>query len=168
VSAVAWVVLAVFTALVGAEVIAWCPPLQRLILRRTAAGLPQAHRDRYLEEWQAELEALPNGPVTRLWFAMSLFLQRGKLVRELAALTPARSPGASISMEAAGVAGDGWYLLGVPISPPDFLRLDHAERIAWLRSLPGSKGTQAEYERDARMISKIFWSDAGYEYDYED
>jgi PadR family transcriptional regulator PadR len=61
-----WAVIGlVATTVASAELLEWCPPLQRLIIRRTAAGLPGAYRDRYLEEWQAELEALPNGAVTR-------------------------------------------------------------------------------------------------------
>ena len=61
-----WAVIRlVATTVASAELLEWCPPLQRLIIRRTAAGLPEAYRDRYLEEWQAELEALANGAVTR-------------------------------------------------------------------------------------------------------
>jgi hypothetical protein len=99
VSAFAWIVLAVIAALLGAEVIAWCPPLQRLLLRRAAAALPEAHRERYLEEWTAELNELPNGPITRLLFATSLLLRRGGVARELSATAPAHARGAAIAPE---------------------------------------------------------------------
>jgi hypothetical protein len=72
VSVLIWVLLAVVSAVIGAEVVAWCPPVQRALLGRAAKALPPEHAERYLEEWLAILAALPNGPLTRLIYAVSL------------------------------------------------------------------------------------------------
>lgn len=89
-SVVWWLALAVVSGIVSAEAVAWCAPLQRALLRRAAAALPQRHRARYQEEWYAELDALPKGPVTRLVFALSLVLQRRTLARSLGVPLPTR------------------------------------------------------------------------------
>jgi hypothetical protein len=81
--AVGWVLLVVLAALIEAELIAWCRPLQRWLIRRAAAALPREHRPRYIEEWYRELDELPNGPVTRLCWILHLVLRRGSLARSL-------------------------------------------------------------------------------------
>lgn len=82
-SVVIWVVLALVSGLVGAEIVGWCAPLQRALIRRAAAVLPSQERARYVEEWYAELEALPQAPITRLLWVLSLVLKRGALARAL-------------------------------------------------------------------------------------
>jgi len=83
-SVLIWVLLLLASVIVEAELIAWCRPLQRWLIRRAAAPLPGQHRDRYTREWNAELENLPDGPVTRLsWALVSLVLRRASLARAL-------------------------------------------------------------------------------------
>lgn len=84
-TALGWVVLAILAAVVGAEAIAWCGPAQQWMLRRAANALPEEHRDRYLEEWTAELKQVPNGPVTRSLWAGGLLLSRNSIARALGA-----------------------------------------------------------------------------------
>ena len=84
-TALGWVVLAILAAVVGAEAIAWCGPAQQWMLRRAANVLPTEHRDRYLEEWAAELMQVPNGPVTRSLWAGRILLSRNSLARALGA-----------------------------------------------------------------------------------
>jgi hypothetical protein len=81
--ALVWLLLAIAAAIVEAELIAWCPPLQRWLIRRAAAPLPQPQRDRYTEEWFRELEEQPDGPLTRLTWVLSLLLRRRSLVRAI-------------------------------------------------------------------------------------
>lgn len=80
---IVWFVLALLAGVLGAEAVAWCRPLQRLLLRRAASVLPRAHAERYLEEWYRELEELPDGPLTRLAWVVFLVLRRGSLARSL-------------------------------------------------------------------------------------
>lgn len=83
-----WVVLALVSALIGAELQAWSGPLHRWMVRRAAAAIPGDLRERYVEEWLSELETLPQAPATRLFWASSLFLRRGQMRRAVGA-TPA-------------------------------------------------------------------------------
>lgn len=83
-SALAWILLVVIGALVGAEVVGWCGPAQRFLVRRAAAKLPPRHRERYVEEWMAELHTLPQAPLTRFVFTASLLVRRRRLATELA------------------------------------------------------------------------------------
>lgn len=83
VSVMVWVLLTLLSGLLGAELVAWSAPLQRALIRRAAAVLPKEHASRYIEEWYAELEELPDGPATRLLWVMSLVFRRGALAREL-------------------------------------------------------------------------------------
>jgi lipopolysaccharide/colanic/teichoic acid biosynthesis glycosyltransferase len=78
-----WVLLVLASTIIEAEVIAWCRPLQRALIRRAAAPLPKPDRERYIEEWHRELEEKPDAPVTRLIFVLSLLLRRASLARAL-------------------------------------------------------------------------------------
>lgn len=80
-----WAMLALLSAAIGAEFAAWGGPGQRALLRRAAAVLPPEHRDRYLEEWTAELNEMPNGPITRSLWASSILLRRTKIAKALGA-----------------------------------------------------------------------------------
>lgn len=80
---VVWLVLALVAGALGAEVVAWCRPLQRALIRRAAAVLPKEDAERYVEEWYRELEELPDGPVTRLLWVTFLVLRRASLARAL-------------------------------------------------------------------------------------
>lgn len=83
-----WVVLALVSALIGAELQAWSGPLHRWMVRRAAAAIPGDLRERYAEEWLCELETIPQAPATRLFWASSLFLRRGQMRRAVGG-TPA-------------------------------------------------------------------------------
>jgi hypothetical protein len=76
-----WVLPVLAIIIIEAELIAWCRPLQRALIRRAAAPLPRQHRERYIEEWYRELEELPDGPVTRLSWVLFLLLRRGSVAR---------------------------------------------------------------------------------------
>lgn len=82
-SALVWLVLVGLAAVLSAEVIEWCGPAQRALLRRAAARLPIEHRGRYIEEWMAELDALPKAPLTRFLFTASLLVRSRRLELEL-------------------------------------------------------------------------------------
>lgn len=110
-SALGWVVLAILAAVVGAEAIAWCGPVQQWMLRRAASVLPEEHRDRYLEEWAAELMQVPNGPVTRSVWAGRILLSRNSIARALGA--PVSASRSSLLVKRCLNAGAGALLLGV-------------------------------------------------------
>ena len=82
-----WVLLSVLSGLIGAlvaaETSAWSGRLHGWLIRRAANGLPLADRHRYNEEWLAELAEVPNGPLTRLWWCMSLVSRRTEMRRAL-------------------------------------------------------------------------------------
>lgn len=84
-TALGWVALAVLAAMLGAEAIAWCRPVHRWMLRRAAAVLPVDQRDRYLEEWLAELQEVPDGPVTRSLWALRILLSRHAIAQAVGA-----------------------------------------------------------------------------------
>ena len=78
-----WVLLALASAVLGAELVAWSGPLQRWVLRSAARALPPFVRERYYEEWLAELQEVPDGPVTRALWVFSLYARRRSLARAL-------------------------------------------------------------------------------------
>lgn len=61
-TAFVWVMLTLLGAVLGAELVAWCGPLQRALIRQAAAVLPKEQADRYIEEWYCELRARAVGP----------------------------------------------------------------------------------------------------------
>jgi hypothetical protein len=90
VKAFLWVLLTSLSGAIGAELVAWSGFAQRALLRRAANGLPPQHRERYFEEWVAELSEVPNGPVTRCIWVLSILLHRRGIARALGA--PALNP----------------------------------------------------------------------------
>ena len=78
-----WVLLAAAAALFGAELIGWGARLQIFILRRASVALPRQYAERYMEEWRAELNELPQAPITRLIWVSSIWLHRGAVARAL-------------------------------------------------------------------------------------
>lgn len=82
-SVVIWILLAAGSAVVDAEVVAWSGRGQLLLLSWSARKLPAEQRDRYREEWRAELEQVPDGPVTRAVWVLSIASRSGKLAKTL-------------------------------------------------------------------------------------
>lgn len=70
-------------ALLGAELIAWSDWWQRRLLRFAAAAMPCAFRERYFEEWLGELAQIPNGPVTRSIWVLSIVMRRRSIARSV-------------------------------------------------------------------------------------
>ena len=89
-TALAWVGLAILSAVLGAEAISWCGPGQRWMLRRAAAALPQGYRDRYLEEcWQScKRSRTGRSAHTWIWAYLRAWARRRRFGR--------RSTGASL------------------------------------------------------------------------
>ncbi len=78
-----WILLALVSGALGAESVAWSRQIQTWLLERAAAVLPSDERDRYLEEWLAELREVPDGPVTRVVWVLSIYSKRHALARAL-------------------------------------------------------------------------------------
>ncbi|GAA1719097.1 hypothetical protein GCM10009745_80030 [Kribbella yunnanensis] len=53
---------ALAVSVVADEFLGWVTPICCLLLRAGARRLPPSWRERYAEEWQAELLELPNAP----------------------------------------------------------------------------------------------------------
>lgn len=82
--AAVFVVIAVAGALVSEEALAQSTRLSRWMVRRAAHGLPAPARERYQEEWLAELEASSGGPISHLCFAASLLISWRRVAAEVA------------------------------------------------------------------------------------
>ena len=74
VSVVLLIVFAALENLVVDEIVGWLPHLSLLILRCAGRRLPDDARDRYREEWAAELDALADRHLSALAFALSLLV----------------------------------------------------------------------------------------------
>ena len=73
----------VFIPLLVGEVTGWLPWLTSQVVRASTRRLPAAERERYAEEWQAELKAWPGGDLTRLLFAVRIFVSARDTCRAL-------------------------------------------------------------------------------------
>jgi len=62
--------LAIITAFIEAETVGYADWLPGWLLHRAAKKLPDGERDRWLEEWLADLNQLPKAPITRLGWAL--------------------------------------------------------------------------------------------------
>ena len=103
-TAIVWIGLVILAAVIRAEFVAWSKPAQRWLLRRAAA--PQGrHADRYYEEWLAELEEIPDGPATRSFWTLRLFLKRWELASALGVPRPSRTASAFKRLRDIVVAG---------------------------------------------------------------
>jgi hypothetical protein len=65
-------VVAVVKKLVVDEVTGWITPLSERIIRAAASRLPAQTRQRYEEEWLAELATLRDRRLSGVWVALSL------------------------------------------------------------------------------------------------
>jgi hypothetical protein len=59
------------------------PWLARKLVRQAARRLPEPYGERYQEEWQAELAAMPDGGLITLVFALCIRLRVGNMKRRL-------------------------------------------------------------------------------------
>jgi lipopolysaccharide/colanic/teichoic acid biosynthesis glycosyltransferase len=98
----AWVALELAKALVQKlvdEAFAWLPWLAERFVRRAARGLPRSERDRYLEEWLAELKALPGSGLSQVTWSIRLMLGQREMRRALRTVT---TPGLKRAIDLAG------------------------------------------------------------------
>ncbi len=77
--------------LIGKEAVGWAPHVARGLALRAAERLPAVHRDRYAEEWSAELEALSDRPITALLHAIGILGSARRLNRQLLPLPQVES-----------------------------------------------------------------------------
>jgi DNA-binding CsgD family transcriptional regulator len=68
--AVTLAVLSLIVQIVARDVAAWAPRLARHIARQAARCLPPDYRDEYAEAWEAELDQVPQTPLTQVGFAV--------------------------------------------------------------------------------------------------
>lgn len=168
-SAVGWAALAILAAVLGAEVIAWCGPAQRWLLRRAANALPVEHRDRYVEEWIAELAYVPNGPVTRLLWAGRIFVGRNSIARALGA--PVRSTsrtltakrGLDMAAAAASLIVSAFVLIGIALA----IRLDSSGPILFRQTRVGKNGLPFEMLKFRTRVASGVDSAAAQDSDFQ-
>jgi hypothetical protein len=78
---------ALAVALVVAEAKGWIPVVSRSVVRRAGERLPLTHRDR-IEEWEADLLAYEDRPITMLVTALRIRMDARVIVREALAAVP--------------------------------------------------------------------------------
>jgi hypothetical protein len=76
-------VITLLSALFGQEALGWLPYLTRRIITSAAMRLPDDHRERWHEEWLADLKELDDRPLTAFAYAVSVATSAGSLAREL-------------------------------------------------------------------------------------
>ncbi|MEV0792646.1 helix-turn-helix transcriptional regulator [Kribbella sp. NPDC050459] len=79
-----WVLGALAAGVIAEEFLGWVTPACRTVLRRGARRLPTPWCDRYAEEWEAELLALPEAAVTRILWTLRTRIGVHALRAELA------------------------------------------------------------------------------------
>ncbi len=79
-----------FANAVVAEAFGWLPWLSARIIKRAARLLPAGERDRWREEWLAELEALPVSGISSLVFALRILVRAPAVARALTDTPEAR------------------------------------------------------------------------------
>jgi hypothetical protein len=85
-------VVTILTALVTDDVKGWLPHIARGMTRSAARRLPPDHRERYKEEWLAELEAYSDRRLTALFRACWLWLGARAMKAALGKERPGRVP----------------------------------------------------------------------------
>jgi hypothetical protein len=86
---IGFMVLVIVPMLVS-ELTDWLPWMARHIVRTAARALPPNLRDRYAEEWDAELCAIPGGNLSQLAVALRICLGAHKTGAALRGLPSAR------------------------------------------------------------------------------
>ena len=75
------------------EVTDWLPWVATRVIRFAASSLPPDLRERYVEEWEAELDAVPGGNLSRFAVAVRIWLgaaHTGAVLRGFRPTTPMR------------------------------------------------------------------------------
>jgi lipopolysaccharide/colanic/teichoic acid biosynthesis glycosyltransferase len=70
----AFVATAILIPMLVTELTAWLPWFASRMISAAARLMPPAYRARYVEEWQAELDALPGGDLAKLVFAVRIWV----------------------------------------------------------------------------------------------
>ena len=83
--AVTAVVTSILIPLLLQEMVDWCPWLASRLIRLAAGTLPSGYRDRYRDEWLAELAELPGGKLTKLAFGVRVLVTAPRTRRALEA-----------------------------------------------------------------------------------
>ncbi|MGW4247835.1 hypothetical protein [Nocardia sp. NPDC004722] len=83
-------ILLVLGVILKEEVSGWANALPRFLLQSAAKRVGPEYRDRLEEEWLAELEYIPGGPVTKTVWASYTWLGRKKTARTLAEIAQER------------------------------------------------------------------------------
>ena len=81
-----WLLLLVGSAtvnLLAAELFDWFPWLAERLIRLAVRKLPSDARDRYLDEWLAELEAVPGRGISKLMWATQILVRATKVGEEI-------------------------------------------------------------------------------------
>ena len=81
-----WLALVVGAAVVNlvvADIAGWLPWIAERIIKRAARVLPMQSRDRYEQEWLAELDVLPGGDISQIVFSIRLRLRARRVGREI-------------------------------------------------------------------------------------
>lgn len=105
---IAGVIGALITAFVIAELKARVPSATKRLVTKAVAHLPRKLRDRYHEEWLADLNAQPT-PASRWLFALGLnFAARRILYAERRRVATARAVGRGVSLDVSVAWFSGW------------------------------------------------------------
>jgi hypothetical protein len=107
---VAFVIARAIGALIGADTRGWANRGTDRIVTSALAHLPAEHRDRYRDEWEADLAIKRElGPMTAFAYAAKLRIGARRLASEL---VPAPQP--ATSREASRARRDGWRVNSLP------------------------------------------------------
>ena len=110
---VGYVFLRALGGMIGREAAGWAPHVARQVVRTAADGLPAEYRDRYREEWLAEVGTLSDRPLTALITAFSIARNARRLAQELA---PATQPVANSPAPIPSIATE-WLRLSSWLGP---------------------------------------------------
>jgi lipopolysaccharide/colanic/teichoic acid biosynthesis glycosyltransferase len=81
-----WLLLLITSATVNflvLELFDWLPWLARRLVRRAVRKLPSDVKDRYLDEWLAELDALPGRGVSKFLWAIQILIGASRVSDEI-------------------------------------------------------------------------------------
>jgi hypothetical protein len=84
------ILLGAIGSILAAELLDICPWLTQKLLARAAKRVPAAYRERYLAEWQAELDYMKTrtGKLFMLTWAAGVYVSSGRLAREVSDIPP--------------------------------------------------------------------------------